>query len=661
MLKCPVRALVVLLALTPVLQADAKKNPAPVAPGQKVPGGSVLRDLRGSRRSLHDFKDNKAVVLVFLGTQCPVSNLYVPSVLEMEKKYREQGVLFLAVYPNDGEDLDQIAMHSHDRDVPFPVLKDVGQILADQVGVTRVPSVAVLGGDFTLRYRGRIDDRYGVGHRKQKPTRNDLAEAVDEVIAGKKVTTAETEADGCLLQRPVKKPARTDITYSKQVSRILQKRCQSCHRPDQAAPFSLLTYDDAKRHARMLKEVTTQRRMPPWQADPRHGKFASDPRLDREEIDTLSAWVDAGMPKGDEKDLPKPINWPQGWSIGKPDVVYTMPQEFEVPAQGVLSYKYFTVETNYKEDRWVKLAEARPGATSVVHHVVVYILKPGQSQPFTTDGSMSVLVGWAPGDLGLKMPPDTALRIPAGARLLFELHYTPNGTKAKDRSSVALIFAKKPPKYELFVNSFDNESIKLKPNDPHYKAETTFRVRADARIIGFVPHMHWRGKDYFYEAIYPDGKKETLLSVPRWDFNWQNFYRFKDPKRVPAGTRIHSVAHWDNSRNNPLNPDSSKTVNFGLQTWDEMMVGWIAYVYERPEAAEEVRKNPPKPAEIWFNRLDRNGDDVVSAGEISENMKLFLLLNGVKTPSRMTRKEFEPYYAEMQKRFEKRPKRFKNK
>ena len=221
-------------------------------------------------------------MLAFVGADCPVSNLYLPRLIELEKKYRAQQVQFLAIYPNEGEDLEQAAAHARDRDVPFPVLKDVGQRLADALGVTRVPTVMVL--------------------------------------AGKKVSVAETEADGCLLDRG-RQATKSDVTYSKHVAPILQRHCQACHRPEQAAPFSLLTYDDAVRHGRMIREVTAQRRMPPWHADPRHGKFSNERRLTADEIDTLTAWVDGGMPRGDDRDLPKPIDFPKGWSLGTPDLV----------------------------------------------------------------------------------------------------------------------------------------------------------------------------------------------------------------------------------------------------------------------------------------------------------------------------------------------------
>jgi thiol-disulfide isomerase/thioredoxin len=629
----------------------ARGDAAPLALGAKVEASGSLRDVRGNSRPLTGFKDYRAVVLAFLGTECPVSNLYVPGLLELEKQFRAQNVLFLAIYPNEHEDLDQIAVHAYDRDLPFPALKDVGHKLADALGIKRVPTVAVLDGAMELKYRGRVDDRYGVAFRRPAATRRDLGEAIGEVLAGKQVSVAETEADGCLLSTLQPSPAGPEVTYAKHVSRILQQRCQRCHRPGEAA-FSLLTYEDAVRHARMIKEVTTQRRMPPWHADPRHGKFGNERRLEAAEIDVLARWVDAGQARGNDSDAPPPVDWPSGWKFGKPDVVFSMPKEFEVPADGVLPYQHFIVETGFDEDRWVRTAEARPGAPGVVHHVVVYLLKQGQTKPFAADGNMSVLVGWAPGDLGLSLPADTALRIPKGARLLFEMHYTPNGTAMKDLSSVGIVFAKEPPRFELMMNSFANESIKLPPNDPHYRAEAVFRIRADARLLSLTPHMHWRGKDYRYELIYPDGRREVLLSVPRWDFNWQNVYQFQEPVKLPKGARLHAVAHWDNSRNNPYNPDPSKTVKFGLQTWEEMMVGWVAYVWERPETAAELAKQTVNQADLMFDRFDRNGDDFITAEEIPEQLRPLIFLSGIRA-ERVDRAEFVRLFNEMRQRLQK--------
>jgi peroxiredoxin len=642
--------LIVLALLAFAFALPTRADEKPRAIDDKVPDIGRLRDLRGGGRNLHSFK-GKAVVLAFLGADCPVSNLYLPGLLALEKKYREKGVQFLAIYPNRGEDLDQIAIHSYDRDIPFPVLKDPEAKLADAVGVTRVPSVALLDGDYVLRYRGRIDDQYGVSARREKPTRSDLSEAIEELLAGKKVSVAESEADGCLIDKAERRYEKAGVTFAKDVERILQNRCQDCHRPGQSAPFSLLTYDDAVKHARMLKEVTTQRRMPPWHADPRHGKFANDRRVTKDEVETVAAWVDAGTPQGDTKDAPKPRDFVEGWRHGKPDMIIRMPEEFEVPADGSLPYKHWTIDPGFKEDKWVKIAEGMPSAPPVVHHLVVYILKPGEKEPWSANGNIAILAGWAPGDLGTVCPPDTAMRLPAGCKFQFEMHYTPNGTKMKDRSAVGITFAEKPPRFEYFTNSFANESIVVPPNDPNYRAEQIWRMYGDARILSMVPHMHWRGKNYSYEIIYPDGKHEPLLNVPRWDFNWQNVYQLKEPLKLPKGAKIHAVAHWDNTSNNPYNPDPKATVKFGLQTWDEMMVGWVAYVWERPETAEAVAKLKQDDPDLLFDRFDRNGDDVITPDEVPAQMKPLMKMANLPNPERVTRAEFKAMFEEMKKRF----------
>ena len=377
---------IVLILPGTLAEARTVEGPRPVALGAEVANSNSLRDVRGNRRALHDFKDHSALVLVFLGADCPVSNLYVPRLLALEKKYRPQKIQFLGVYANEREDLDQIAAHAADRDLPFPILKDCGQKLADQLGVTRGPSVVVLDGAFNLRYRGRIDDRYGVAVRRPQASRDDLGEALEDVLAGKKVRVAETEADGCLIDHAHSRTVASTVTYSKDVAPILQKQCQVCHRPEQNAPFSLLTYDDAVKHGRMLREVTSQRRMPPWHADERYGHFSNDRRLTPKEIETLADWVAVGMPKGDDKDLPRPREWTKGWVHGKPDVIFTMPEEFEVPADGVLPYKNWIINTDFTEDRWVRIAEAQPGTAAVVHHIVAYIMREGQKGPINADG-----------------------------------------------------------------------------------------------------------------------------------------------------------------------------------------------------------------------------------------------------------------------------------
>jgi mono/diheme cytochrome c family protein len=377
-------------------------------------------------------------------------------------------------------------------------------------------------------------------------------------------------------------PAAGTVTYSKQVARIMQARCESCHRADGAAPFALGDYGQARKWGPMIRQVVEQRRMPPWHADPRYGHFSNDRSLKPAEIATLTAWVDGGMPEGDRKDLPPPASFPKEWAIGKPDRVIRMPEEFLVPAEGTLPYQNFIVDPGFKEDVWVQRSEAKEGCRAV-HHILVYIVRPDQPQLAVFGpraGDTTVLCGTAPGDMPSILPPGMAKRIPAGAKLRFEVHYTPTGKPERDRSSLALVFAKQPPKREVITNALPKFDLNIPPGEANHREEASFTFPKPVRALSLMPHMHVRGKSWEYRLEYPDGRSEILLSVPKFDFNWQSVYRFADPPLIPKGARIHCIAHWDNSPANPTNPDPTRRVTFGPQTWDEMMMGWLDYVEE---------------------------------------------------------------------------------
>jgi mono/diheme cytochrome c family protein len=389
-------------------------------------------------------------------------------------------------------------------------------------------------------------------------------------------------------KEPEKPAPKEPITYAKHVSRIIQDRCQTCHHAGTAAPFSLLTYKDAVRWADTIREVVTEKRMPPWHADPHYGTWSNDRRLTKQEMDTLIGWLDTGMQTGDDRDLPPARTYADGWVIGKPDVIFELPAEQKVPASGVVNYQYFVTPTNFKEDVWVQAAEARPGNRGVVHHIIVSFRdakakeRSGGRNNGLGDG---FIVGTAPGDMPLILPPGTARRIPAGADLVWQMHYTPNGKEARDKSQVGFIFykGKEPPKFNSQTRGAMNTNFAIPPGDSNYLTESEWTVPRDTLLLSFMPHMHLRGKDFKYTAEYPDGHKEVLLSVPHYDFNWQTSYRLAQPVRLPKGTRIHCVAHFDNSAANPANPDPKKEVTWGDQTFEEMMIGWVDFIWEQPE------------------------------------------------------------------------------
>jgi hypothetical protein len=290
----------------------------------------------------------------------------------------------------------------------------------------------------------------------------------------------------------------------------------------------------------------------------------------------LLAWIDAGLPRGEGPE-PQPRAKRTGeWTIGKPDVVVSMPQEYEVPAEGVIDYQRFVVDPGFKEDVWVERAEARPGSRTV-HHILVYALERGRPI-FDLAGNTPVICGTAPGDMPLVLPSSYAKKIAAGARLMFEVHYTPNGKPERDRSSIALILARGKPEHEVRTNILGKESFRIPPGTADHREEQSFVFPHAIRVLSLMPHMHLRGKSFEYRVEHPGGRSEILLSVPRYDFKWQSVYRFAEPPRIPKGARLVCTAAWDNSAANPANPDPTKSVGFGLQTWDEMMNGWMDYI-----------------------------------------------------------------------------------
>jgi peroxiredoxin len=541
----------------------------------------TLKDISDRPCSLSDFKDKKAIVVVFIGTECPVNNAYMPRLVELHRTYGSRGVQFLALNANCHDTPSKIKGHAEEHKLPFPVLRDAANVVADQFHAERTPEAFVIDAAGTIVYRGRIDDQFGVGFKRPAPTRRDLADALDEVLAGKPVSRPRTKAPGCLIARATKANLAGRITYSKHVAPLIQKHCQECHRPGEIGPMPLPTYEDALAWSKMIREVVAERRMPPWHADPAHGKFSNDRSLSATERDTILGWIDQGCAPGDAKESPPPRTFADAWTIGKPDAVFTMKETGKVPAEAGadgIAYRYYTIPTGFTEDRWVQAAEARPGNRSVVHHILVYVLYPGFKEEKHTDGiGRGLLVAFAPGDLPAVFPEGAAKKIPKGSMLVLQMHYTPSGTAATDQSSVGLIFAKGPPKRELHTRAISQKWFAIPPGAAAHEVKASRQFDQDVELYSLFPHMHLRGKDFTYRVVYPDGRSDTLLSVPRYDFNWQSNYRLARPLALPAGSRIECSAHFDNSDRNLNNPDPKKAVFWGEQTWEEMMIGFVDY------------------------------------------------------------------------------------
>jgi hypothetical protein len=400
--------------------------------------------------------------------------------------------------------------------------------------------------------------------------------------------------------------AANQVTYNKDVLPVLQKNCQSCHRPGEVAPMSFLTYKDTRPWAKAIKTAVLSKKMPPWFADPHVGKFANDRSLAQTDIDTLAKWADAGAPEGNAKDAPKPVKFVDGWNIGKPDMVLEMPVAYDVPEKGVIEYTYFLLPTGLKEDKWVRMAEVRPGNRAVVHHLIAFIREPGSDwlpeiklgEPYVpkkggNNGGMGGwLVGYAPGFRAMQLEPGQAMLVKAGSDIIFQMHYTPNGTAGSDKTKVGLVFAKEPPKERVSMLSATNYKFKIPPGDPNYRVDSSFTIQEDVLLTSLIPHMHLRGKDFSFRAVYPTGETQDLLNVPHYDFNWQLDYEPVKPILLPKGTKIECTAHFDNSANNPHNPDPKAEVRYGDQSFEEMMFGFFTVAHDANMDPEKLM--PPR-------------------------------------------------------------------
>ena len=385
-----------------------------------------------------------------------------------------------------------------------------------------------------------------------------------------------------LLPSAVSAQSAASVTFAKDVAPILYKNCVECHRPSMFTPMSLIAFEDARPWARAIKQRVVKREMPPWTADAPAGVFKNDPRLSQKDIDTIAAWVDGGALRGSDKDMPKAPEFAEGWTIGKPDAIFTMTEDYQIPAEGTIPYQYIRIPTNLTEGKWLQAIEFKPGNPAYVHHII------GSAQPAggdpnneRTPGRIG-LGGITPNKPGVTTEPGIARWLPPNSDIILQMHYTTNGAAATDRTSVAVIYAKEPPKQVLGGGSVLTLNFAIPPGAPSHEVKGATTLIRDTTLIAMMPHMHMRGKDMTYIATYPDGRTETLLNVPKYDFNWQLTYELAEPKVLPKGTRIDVIAHFDNSTGNLYNPDPTATVRWGDQTWEEMMIGFFTTLVDAP-------------------------------------------------------------------------------
>lgn len=517
-------------------------------------------------------KDAKATVIAFTGTTCPIAQKLGPTLAALEDTYAKKGVKFIFVNPSTTEDVPEMKEQIKRLKLNGQYIHDPESMLVQKTGAKTTTEVFVLNSKGSVTYRGALNDQYAIGAVKPAPKNHYLRDALDSLLAGKTPKVKQTEAPGCVLSLPEPKAA-TSITYHGRVEAIIQEKCVSCHRDGGVAPFKLDTYKDVKGRAPMIEFVLKQGIMPPWFAHDSGAKespWLNDMSMTNEQKETIYAWIKEGMTQGD------------------------------------------------------------PSDRSVVHHVLVFVRQPGTKAPQagSVDEALEELSGffgaYVPGNSSLVYSNGLAKRLPKGSVLRFQIHYTPNGKATEDQTEIGLIYAKNPPQSEVHTASLANLRFAIPPGAPNHPVTARLRIPADVQVLSYLPHMHLRGKAARYELVDQAGKKTTLLDVPNYDFNWQLNYVYKQPKTLRKGDELIYTAWYDNSEENHANPDPTRTVTWGAQTFDEMHLGYLEYIVpgEKPgEGSQSLRRASAAAAvgengvKAIFERLDRDKDGFVSETE----------------------------------------------
>jgi peroxiredoxin len=605
-------------------------------------------------------------VICFLGTECPLARLYGPRLSDLQQKFASKGVRFIGLDSNPQDSPEEVREFAKEHHISFPLVKDPGNQIADKFDARRTSEVFVVDQTLAIRYRGRIDDQYQPGIARKQPTRDDLRLALEELLAGKPVSVVHTEAAGCLIGRV--KPASSDqsVTFSNQVSRILDRHCTECHRAGEIGPFALTNYDEVIGWGDTILETIDSGRMPPWNASTQHGQFANARLMPEADKQTLRNWVAAGMPFGKESELPPPRANQAEWQLPrKPDLVIPMrDRPFTVPASGTVEYQYFVVDPKFTEERWISSAQVIPGNRGVVHHCIVFIRPP--------DGSKMRGVGWltgyVPGQRAFSMHSGRARRVPAGSKLVFQMHYTPNGTEQADLTRIGMNFVPASDvTHEVYSVIALDQEFEIPPQTANHPVQAHVkRLPKQGELLAIVPHMHVRGQSIQVFSRSGD-KQQILLDVPRYDFNWQHVYELQTPVNLANVDALEFTALFDNSKRNPANPDPTQYVTWGDQTWQEMAVTF--FEISEPLATADGQKPAPeskpasdskpmvstptgeaeeKSAQVaayvadFFQKFDGNKDDVVERAETPLAFRNFGFSQmDANRDSKITREEVE--------------------
>ena len=560
-----------------------------VGVGDKVRPVSVTRLDGTSVRIGGKMETGAALVAVFLSTECPVAKRYGGRLNRLYQDFQKRGLSFVGIYPNENDSEEAIGAFLKAADLRFPIVRDAHGTLTRAFGATMTPQAFLLNNQGFLIYRGAIDD-----NRYENRVKSDyLRDAVESHLAGKDLTPAETKALGCMIHLS-EAAALSSVNYSKHIAPIVRDNCQGCHRPGQVAPFSLMSYQQAKRWGHEMKEYVEARLMPPWRAKPGYGQFRGDRSLSQTQIDLIKRWVDEGMIEGDKADLPEPRVFSSNWSLDRePDLIVEMPEEYVLGAEGDDDYRHFVIPNALIGDRYVEAVDVRPGNYTVVHHVILYTDRSGRAREldaadpgpgYSHFGGTGFQVsgwlgGWAPGTFPVLAPEKTGAKLHEGADIVMQVHYYRSGIEERDRTKVGLYFCKDETPTELELGLAINDRFRIPAGEKRHRLVAKRRVDRDIYAVDVYPHMHLLGKEMRVWAELPDGELLPMIHIENWDFNWQESYVFDELLFLPKGSEIKLEAFYDNSAQNPHNPSSPpRAVGWGEETTDEMCIAFFNYL-----------------------------------------------------------------------------------
>lgn len=620
----------ILLVLALLMGGQLSFASGSAASAKSFPKGNVVA-VGGASIEARSLRGAKGTLLIFVSTECPISNGYVPTINQLGLELAEQGIGLVLLNPNSGQSAEQVREHRMEYNLQPEVYLDPGAALAAEVGVTHCPEACLYDASGKLVYQGRVDDRYAIRGKAARPvSSHDLKDAIAKMRAGERPPTAYAAPIGCpiagLVRSPIPKAAGS-VTYSEHVAGVLARHCQECHRPEGIGPFSLLSYQQAVDWAEDIATFVADGTMPPWKPADGFGEFHNRRGLSDLEKNQIAEWVASGCPEGDPSLTPPPVDFPEGWVQGTPDLVIGMEEKFEVDADGPDVYRNFVFKTNFDSDRYLTGYEVLPSNRRVVHHVLLFVDTSGRGERldardpgpgYSANGEVglpgfiptSMLGGWAPGNSPHQLREGMARILPKGATIVMQVHYHKTGKVEHDQTQVGLYLTSQPPKRAVGVMPLEPVSARIgtfiiPKNAPDHVIGCTANLPRGLTVVSVTPHMHLLGRSMKVVATLPDETVVPLVYIPSWDFNWQETYYFKEPVELPAGTKVTLEAHFDNSDGNPNNPHRPpQVVRYGEQTTEEMCLCFLEAAWHG-EAKTVADLRPPELDDLFEYQVDR--------------------------------------------------------